>query len=85
MADAQRAAGHRQVTRTGSKLTVTAEVETSKFVPVLKPEELPKGAPLSRSTHAAHVNTNDLLSREPTPRKTRTYAHAVSSIPAYFP
>jgi len=39
----RRAAERRQATWAGSKLTVTAEVETSKFVPVLKPEELPKG------------------------------------------
>jgi hypothetical protein len=46
VAAAQGATGRRQAPRAGSKRTVAvAEAEdSSKFVPVLKPEELPKGA-----------------------------------------
>ena len=65
---------------------MTAEVETSKFVPVLKPEELPKGAPpLSLHTCHTHTYTNDSLSRGHTSRMARTYPHAASSTPACFP
>lgn len=64
MAEAQRAAERRQATWAGSKLTVTAEVETSKFVPVLKPEELPKGAlPLSLHSHS-HTPARTTRSRQ---------------------